>query len=184
MRMSVSSLLPVVGGASRRKGGLLIGGVYRCTEHRQSTDRAQPLHMRAGYLFTYYHARISDERKAQIERINDQARAKCWEALGAGSVGQLFRAACACVRLLAVVALVVVAIVLSMACLAGPCLVQPRLLLLHAQHCHTPHPIARSSVHAPSPNPYHALTQFLSQRCAHALHAGSSRSCTGPCWRP
>lgn len=25
-----------------------------------------------GYLFTYYHARISDERKAQIERVNDQ----------------------------------------------------------------------------------------------------------------
>ncbi len=27
-----------------------------------------------GYLFTYYNTRITEERKARIERVNDQAR--------------------------------------------------------------------------------------------------------------
>lgn len=32
--------------------------------------------MRAGYFFTYYNTRITEERKAQIERINEQVLSK------------------------------------------------------------------------------------------------------------
>ena len=34
----------------------------------------QPLLLSSGYLFTYYNTKITEERKAQIERINQQVR--------------------------------------------------------------------------------------------------------------
>ena len=40
--------------------------------HSDPPDPAPP--PRAGYLFTFYNAKKTDERKAQIERINDQVR--------------------------------------------------------------------------------------------------------------
>lgn len=32
------------------------------------------LHVFAGYFFTYYNTRITEERKAQIERVNEQVQ--------------------------------------------------------------------------------------------------------------
>ena len=34
--------------------------------------------MYAGYMFTYYNSKVTEERKARIERINEQVFALCF----------------------------------------------------------------------------------------------------------
>ena len=54
----------------------------------------------AGYLFTYYNTRINEERKAQIERVNEQVatgKLGITLAIGAAALQTRTRAERACV---------------------------------------------------------------------------------------